>query len=428
MKRLVRVMDDEILKETCFRLLPETTEFLDRLVRFESLPGYEGPAVEWTYRKFEGLAEVCEKVPVPEDIVNDPEYQFRLDDRPYDDRPNIRIMRRGDGTGKSVIFNAHIDVVPPSVDHERPFDPFVRDGCLYGRGATDDKGQIAVLWTMLRAMDELGLAPGGDVVFHIVIEEETGGNGTLAMVRRGETADCCINLDGGGGIYTSVRGAVWFTGTCRGRPERCGRGDGGSNPIRAALEAMEIIEEYHEELLAATHHVDPLFSPVENPMPVTFGRFASGTRPDVLPDEAVFEGVFGFLTTPKEEVMREMVERVRTRGSRRLGEDFTMTFEYRHDPSRIEPGLPFVRLLEECYASFGVDYGVKGFPASADTCFYTNLAGVPAVLTGMGRVETAHTAFEHVRLEDLAVEAAVMLRFIREWCGFREQVPRGRSK
>ena len=413
------MIDTETIRKTCLDLLPETTAFLDRLVRFESLPGYEGPAVEWTYERFRDMADICEKAPVPEEIVDDPDYQFTLDDRPYRGRPNIRLVKKGDGTGKSVIFNAHIDVVPPSVGHERPFDPYMKDGCMYGRGTSDDKGNIAVMWTMLAAMKKLGIRPKGDVIFHIVIEEETGGNGTLALLRQGEKADCCIIIDGGGGIYTSIRGAVWFTGTCYGRAGHPLSSQTTVSALKMANEAMEIIEEYHNELLAETHHDDPLFSPLKNPMPVTFGELKAGDWPAMAPQKAVFKGVFGLLATPKEEVMREMVERVRTRGSEWLRDHFEMTFEYRHDISRVDPGLPFVKLLKESYSAMDVDIDIKGLAASADACFYTNLAGIPAVLTGMVEMETAHTAYEHVKLENLAVEAAVMIKFINEWCGFR---------
>ncbi len=413
--------DNETIRKTCESLIDETTAFLDRLVRFESLPGYEGPAIDWVYEHLmvKDYADICEKVPIPEDIVNDPEYQFTLDDRPYEGRPNIRAVIKGDGTGKSVIFNAHVDVVPPSTGHERPFDPYVKDGALYGRGASDDKGQVAVMWTMLMAMKKLGIRPKGDVIFHIVVEEETGGNGSLAFARAGDKADCCINLDAGEGIYTSSRGAVWFTGTVHGRAGHSSEVHTTVSALKMAIEAMNIIEEYHDELLAETINDDPLFSGMENPMPVTFGQLEAGDWPAMAPQKAVFKGVFGMLTTPKEEVMQQMVERVKTRGPEWLKDNFEMTFEYHHDISRIDPDLPFVMLLRKCYGDMGIDMPVKALPASNDACFYTNISGIPTAATGMMEIGTAHTNYEHVILNKLITEAAVMVQFIREWCGLK---------
>ena len=144
------MIDKEVILKTCLELQPETTAFLDRLVRFESTGGYEGPAMHWVHEQFKGLADECELVLVSENIVNDPDYAFRMDERPYEGRPNVRVVLRGDGSGKSVIMNAHVDVVPPSKGQERPFDPYVKEGALYGRGSCDDKGQVAVMWTSSR--------------------------------------------------------------------------------------------------------------------------------------------------------------------------------------------------------------------------------------------------------------------------------------
>jgi len=416
------MLDTTAIKTAARDFLPELTAFLDELVRFESLPGCEGPAMRWLYDRLRGVADECGLIPVPEEIVEDPDYSFTLDDRPYADRPNLRVALKGDGAGKSVILNAHVDVVPPSVGHKRPFDPFVADGCMYGRGTADDKGHVAAIWALFSIMKSLGVKPRGDIIAHIVIEEETGGNGTLAMIRRGETADCCLNLDGGdeGNIYTSVRGAVWFEGVCRGRAGHSGSAGTTVSALKMAIEAMRIIEDYHDDLLASTHAADPLFAGIPNPMPVTFGELHAGDWPAMAPGKAVFRGVFGLLTTPKETVMKEMEERVRTRGPEWLRDHFGMSFPYRHDASRIDPSLPFVRTLERCYEEMGVDSKIGGFPASADTWFYTNTLGVPAVLTGMGGVGVAHTDREHVSLESLATLTGTLLAFVRDWCGVRE--------
>jgi acetylornithine deacetylase len=415
----------ETILGACLELQPRTTAFLDRLVRFESTGGNEGPAMRWIHEQFRGIADECELVPVPEEITADPDYAFRMGDSPYEGRPNVRVVVRGDCSGKNVILNAHADVVPASKGQERPFDPYIRDGAMYGRGTCDDKGQIAVMWTVLSAMRTLGLRPRGDVILHIVIEEETGGNGTLALIRRGETADCCLDLEPcGNAVLTSVRGAVWFTGTVHGRAGHSGSSGTTVSALKMAVEAMRIIEEYHDDLLARTHGDDPLFLAHPNPMPVTFGQLEAGDWPAMAPQKAIFKGVFGLLSTPKEEVMREMVERVRTRGPEWLRDHFEMTFPYRHDTSRIDPSLPFVQTLKSCWEDFGLASSIGAMPASADTWFYTDLLGIPSLSTGCGELANAHTAREHVVLREIAVESAVLVEFIRRFSGVRE--PQGK--
>ncbi len=410
----------ETIVQTCRDLLPETTAFLDTLLRFASVSGYEGKAMNWLYDQFSGLADVCELVPVEEDIVNDPDYSFRIDDRPYRGRPNLRVVLEGDGSGKRIIMNAHVDVVPPSKGQERPFDPFVADGRIYGRGSCDDKGQIAVMWTILKALKKLNKRPGGSIIFHIVIEEETGGNGTLALIRRGESADCCLNLEPcSNNILTSIRGAVWFTGTVYGRAGHSGSAGSTVSALKMAVEAMRIIEEYHDDLLARTGNEDPLFARFDNPMPVTFGQIEAGDWPAMAPQKAVFKGVFGLLSTPKEEVMREMIDRVKIRGPEWLRDHFEMTFQYRHDTSSIDPQLPFVQELLKCYREVGVASEITAMPASSDAWFYNNLLGIPTLATGCGSIGDAHTERENVVLSELSDEAAALTLFVGRWCGLK---------
>ena len=66
---LFPMIEKEEIRATCPGFLAETTAFLDRLVRFESVSGYEGPAIQWLYEQFKGLADVCEKVVVTEAAV-----------------------------------------------------------------------------------------------------------------------------------------------------------------------------------------------------------------------------------------------------------------------------------------------------------------------------------------------------------------------
>lgn len=411
---------DQQIREACESFQEESTAFLDRLVRFESLPGYEGPAMHWLYEQFQGLGDVVELVPIPESIRQDPEYQFTLSDKPYAERPNLRVTMKGSGGGRSVVCNAHVDVVPPSFGMERPFDPVIKNGNIYGRGAVDDKGQVAAFWVILKAMKKLGLRPKGDVVFHIVIEEETGGNGTLAMVRATkEKFDVCINLESShGALYTSMRGAVWFKATVWGRAAHSGSPMLAVNAIDMAIEAIRVMKEVREEILAETRNDDPLLARLPNPMPLNFGEFNAGDYPSIAPRKATFSGVFGLLTTPKEEVMRRIEDAVRTRGPEWLRdpENFQIEFPYHHNIARTDPNHPSVQVLKECWESVGIEAEPAGMSASSDACFYTNFMGIPCIMTGAGN-DTAHQATEHMNLHNVVVEAAMVVRFVREWCG-----------
>jgi acetylornithine deacetylase len=115
----------------------------------------------------------------------------------YTNRPNVvgRHVPQHGSSGRSLILNGHIDVVPPgeaSLWTTPAFDPTERDGRVYGRGAGDMKSGLVAYCLAYEALRDLGFAPAAPVMFQSVIEEECTGNGALACIARGYQADAAI--------------------------------------------------------------------------------------------------------------------------------------------------------------------------------------------------------------------------------------------
>ncbi len=131
-------------------------------------------------------------------------------------RPNVILIARGrsavsarSGGGKSLMLNAHTDTVGVS-DMDSPFQPLIRDGRLYGRGAYDMKSGLAACMLAVRAAQEMALS--GDVMLSAVVDEEYGSIGTEALVAQWERWQCDAaliaeptELD----ISIAHRGFVW---------------------------------------------------------------------------------------------------------------------------------------------------------------------------------------------------------------------------
>jgi len=101
-------------------------------------------------------------------------------------QPIVRAQAKGKST-KRVMVYGHYDVQPEDpLDQWQtpPFEPTIRDGILYGRGATDDKGQV---FTHVKAVESL-LAIDGElpceVLFLLEGEEESGGDALARYVRQ----------------------------------------------------------------------------------------------------------------------------------------------------------------------------------------------------------------------------------------------------
>ncbi|HVM47939.1 MAG TPA: M20/M25/M40 family metallo-hydrolase, partial [Candidatus Acidoferrum sp.] len=133
----------------------------------------------------------------------------------YAGRSNLLYVVPGAGTranGQSIALNAHIDVVAPY------FPPRVKGGTVFGRGACDDKGPVvgivAALKVLSEVMAEAGLAWNRNVLAMLVVEEETGGNGSLSLAMDRELKQLydsvlvgeCTGLK----FHPANRGAVWY--------------------------------------------------------------------------------------------------------------------------------------------------------------------------------------------------------------------------
>jgi len=114
----------------------------------------------------------------------------------YDDAYNVVGTYQPDkNSGRSLILNGHIDVVPtgPEARWSRPpFEPYIKDGELYGRGAGDMKAGLAANLFAFDAVLAAGFKPDGVIYMQSVVEEECTGNGALACLQRGYKADTAL--------------------------------------------------------------------------------------------------------------------------------------------------------------------------------------------------------------------------------------------
>ena len=115
------------------------------------------------------------------------------------DRPNIiGTVIFGAGTGPTLLLDAHMDTVAVDSYNGNPFSGEVKDGFVWGRGSSDDKGGVAVMLEAVNALCESGAALNGTVVCCSVVEEECdgAGKGTLSCMQHFPRPDAAIVIDG----------------------------------------------------------------------------------------------------------------------------------------------------------------------------------------------------------------------------------------
>lgn len=104
-------------------------------------------------------------------------------------RPNLIAEIKGKKGGPRLIFNGHMDTVLPSSEYSfNPFSGKIKNGRLFGLGACDMKASLACIVFMAKALNDLKIKLGGDLVLTFVIDEEIGScspYGTAYLIKKG---------------------------------------------------------------------------------------------------------------------------------------------------------------------------------------------------------------------------------------------------
>jgi len=180
-------------------------------------------------------------------------------------RGNVITRLKGSGEKPSLLLLSHLDVVAANAE-EWSVDPFggvVKDGFVWGRGALDMKGMVAVEAMVMELLKRNSVKLKGDVVFAATADEEQGGsNGAGYLVRNYPekiVADYVLN-EGGGlafpvcgkNVYTvatAEKGLLWFRVKAKGIPGHGSTPDSADNAIMRMSKVIERLGGYRSEVL-----------------------------------------------------------------------------------------------------------------------------------------------------------------------------------
>ena len=238
---------------------------------------------------------------------------FRIEHLRYGDVDNLWAVH-GQG-GPLLMFLGHTDVVPtgPEADWQTPpFEPVVRDGCLYGRGAADMKGSVAAMVVALEAFVVSRPDHDGRVGLLLTSDEEgVALHGVREVVEHfratGETIDWCVvgepsaKAKLGDLIRVGRRGSLSGTLTVRGVQGHVAYPEKALNPIHAAAPALtELTEQVWDQ---GNADFPPTSFQISN---LNAGTGANNVIPGML--TALFN--FRFSTASRAEDLRARVETI----------------------------------------------------------------------------------------------------------------------
>jgi acetylornithine deacetylase len=165
------------------------------LIRLRSLRGDENAIQDRVYREMRDRGYVMERFSMDLAAIEHHPGGALFSDQHSRAPIVVGIHRPRDEIGRSLILQAHVDVVPAgpaSLWTHAAFDPVIEGDWLYGRGGADMKAGHAANLYALDALRRIGLQPASTVYIQSVVEEESTGNGALMTHLQGYKADAVL--------------------------------------------------------------------------------------------------------------------------------------------------------------------------------------------------------------------------------------------
>jgi len=344
----------------------------------------------------------------------------------------------GSGAGRDLMLNGHVDVVPVGEEAAwttPPWDPAVRDGRVYGRGAVDMKGGLVCALFAAKAIRDAHVRLRGRLSVASVVGEEDGGTGTLATILRGHTADGAVVIEPTElAVIPAQAGSLMFRLIVPGfSAHGCVREEG-VNAIEKFLPLFTALRQLEAErcgVASGAAHVAgdphaPLFARYPLPWPIEIGTLRAGYWASSVPDKLVAEGRFGVAISENPAAARRALEEAITRAA--AADPWLVehppTVEWwggRFYPALTDPADPIVAtVVGAAMAVTGAPPSVEGVTYGADMRLLVNVGGIPTVLFGPGDVRVAHMPDEYVPIDQLRAAAEALVLTAIRFCGVEE--------
>ncbi|WP_085946786.1 ArgE/DapE family deacylase [Herbaspirillum sp. B65] len=352
----------------------------------------------------------------------------------YDDAWNVvGVHRPRNKSGRSLILNGHIDIVPVGPLEQWTKDPYgaeIEDGWMYGRGAGDMKAGLMACISALDALRRVGLQPAAEVYLQSVVEEECTGNGALACLQRGYRAEAAfIPEPFGHRLMRAQVGPMWFKVLVLGDPQHAS-GAFSSQGANAIEKAIYLIGELKELERRWNARKDQHRHFCSHPHPINFnlGKIVGGDWPSSVPAWCEFDMRVAIYPGDSLEVARAEIEefiRVSAAADPFLSNHLpVVTYHgFMAEGYELKDAQELENVLASCHFDvFGTPLQEHATAAATDARFFGLYADTPAIVYGP-QCRMPHGYDEAVELESVRQFTKLLVLFIAQWCGIESIAP-----
>lgn len=358
------------------------------------------------------------------------------ENRLFHNRPNLFARLPGTGGGRSLFLTGHVDVVGADPEKEAwihdPFAAELVDGIIYGRGTVDMKGGIAAMIMAVECVRAAGVQLAGDVLMGLVVDEETGSMGMLALADRGYHADAGIMTEPTDlQVSLLCRGIVWGRISVPGRSGHIEigqpdwRANGAVDAFRKGLLVVDALDALNEQWAGRADKKHPL---LPRPNMVNISMVQAGQHPSsyaercvitvdaqYLPDECDENGLGGA-------VKREIEAAIAAAAAADpwlVEHPPTVEWFVDADCAEVQREHPIVPLLTGALDRLGLQdrTALSGTEAHTDMSLLTKMARTPTVNFGPGDPFLSHLTNEAIPVDSLIAATRAIALTMLDWCG-----------
>jgi succinyl-diaminopimelate desuccinylase len=388
----------------------EQVRFLQALIQVPSdtPPGNNAPHAERTAELLHNFGFEVEKYVVPTEEVHAAGLQSIT---------NL-VVRRKYGAGKTILLNAHGDVVPPGEGwtHD-PYGGEIENGKIYGRAAAVSKCDFSTYAFAVRALEAVDKPSTGSVELLFTYDEEFGGEVGPAWLLNKKIIHPDLMIAAGFSyqVITAHNGCLQLEVTVHGKMAHAAIPDSGVDAMQAAVRILSVLYEQNALYKKINSNTPGITHPYLN-----IGMIEGGTNTNVVPGRVSFK--LDRRMIPEEnpaEVEATLREIIEDTASQTLGvrvDIKRMLLAKAMQP--LAGNKPLVDAIQKHGQTiFGENIPALGTPLYTDVRLFCE-AGIPGVIYGAGPrtvlESNAKRADEHLNLEDLRRATKVIARSLSD--------------
>jgi len=323
-------------------------------------------------------------------------------------RPNIIATLKGSSKAaqkNALLITPHIDTVPAGKGWSfNPFGGTIKNGRIYGRGATDDKGNLACAMEVMRSLVEDGVQLSHDVVLAATVDEETGSKqGIIPLLEKGVLrSKTALILDSDEfSTIIAQKGLVHARIQVFGKKAHGAYNWYGVNAIEIATKIISDLKQYR---FSYKKH-DLLREPTVN-----IGTIKGGDKVNMVADFCEFSFDLRYLPGMDLKVILAAVKRL----ARKHAKKFKLIIDDLQYPYEIDKGHALVKAYLGACRKLKCPEDLKGSQGATVITFFQKKK-IPAIATGYGSRKTAHATDEYAQVEKLYKGAKVLEQFIKDF-------------